>query len=88
MGICPRGFKQDYDTVPLATAGKNMLSSGFMGTQVRRWLLAHEMVSEGMFGIFKVAWEWELNRCFLRGGGGESIINNSANIHYVPGLAS
>lgn len=31
----PQGFKQEYDTVPLAAAGKNMLLPGLMGTQVR-----------------------------------------------------
>lgn len=31
----PQGFKQEYDTVPLAAAGKNMLLPGLMSTQVR-----------------------------------------------------
>lgn len=31
----PQGFKQEYDTGPLAAAGKNMLLPGLMGTQVR-----------------------------------------------------
>lgn len=35
MSIYPRGFKQGYDMVPLAAAGKDMILPGFMGTQVR-----------------------------------------------------
>lgn len=56
-----------------------------MGTLVRVSIV-HEMVAEERSGFLKQ----HGNGSFValwRGGGGKSILNNSANIRYVPGVS-